>query len=590
MSRGPVGAGGLRPLLGNRANAAGASGVSAREPERPPSFRVPGASVAAKATTGGGGDTWAKAVSRPPPLGQAGPSVTGKGTTRAGASSGGGPSSGAPLDEDGFQEVLPRKGRKGSGAAAAGDAGRDDAQEGSPRPGVQAQQTSDGDEGADAGADEGGEDGAPPSVAELQKAWHDEVALVRRLRGQGLAEDHPAMRAACQARDEAEQAWRNTKEPAPISIRLGRAQGKLDRAVALQADARSAMLEEDKRHRERMAALQSELDACTDRVRLRRRQLLEVQSELGAKGGNDGGSQKAQLDAIRRVHSTICEEVGPTIAALADQIDTGAPAWSALNGLLGKLQESRDTLESVAAPRADQYDIGDDHDGGQEDSWSNWSESHDMHGQSWGHGGAASAHVQGPNVDAPMDVVEDDPTRDEGYDGYGGYDNWGCVPRVHGGQHHDASAGGWWGENSRRWGGAARWQAGERHGQWTRASWADQLEAEGDDDAEGHSEPPPAVRRRLGATDAQLETGGSTQQHHQDAPLPSDTAGKEGGDAGGDRAEAARRHADRVNRIVAMAVEAGVNPLSDEGEDLIILDAKQLEEWVAKRLPAALLC
>ncbi len=444
-----------------------------------------------------------------------------------------------------------------------------------------------GDPSADTGEDGGGEAEGQPTAADLQKCWHEEVALVKRLRNQGLAEEHPAMRAACEARDAAERAWRDTKEPAPISIRLGRAQSKLDRAVTLQAEARNAILEEERGHRERMATLQSNLDECADKVRLRRRQLQEIQGELGARGPGDGGMQRAQREAIRKVHSTICGEVGPTIAALVDQLDSGAPAWTALNGLLGKLQESRDALESVSAAPADQFDIG-DHDNDQWESWSNWSESHDVQGQPWGCGGTTHRGAQGASGDATMDQSDDVGEQGTGRTGYGDYDNWGCTPLGRGDQDQAMGTGEWWDSPARRWGGAVRWQA-SGHGKWSRASWADQLEEECDDAGDG-VDLPPTARRRLDATDAHQAAGGSSQQQQQPPAQPAAAGGHTGGTAGDDPAEASRRHAERVNNIVTMAIEAGVTPLTAKGEELIILDATQLEAWVAECLPAALLC
>ncbi len=251
----------------------------------------------------------------------------------------------------------------------------------------------DGDNGdvrdAKQGDDEG--DSEQPTAADLQQHWREEIALVKRLRGQGLSDDHPVMRAACASRDAAEQAWRGSKEPAPASMRLGRAQQKLDRAVALQAEARRAILDAEAAHRDKMSTLQSAMDECVERVRLRRQQLSAVQEEVGAGGTHAAGARRAQQDAIRQVHETICGEVGPAIASLVEQLDTDAPAWATLNGLLGKLAVSKATLESATVRPADEYDIGDhggdDNDGtGDGDDATEWSESHDVHGQPWGGG------------------------------------------------------------------------------------------------------------------------------------------------------------------------------------------------------------
>jgi hypothetical protein len=54
--------------------------------------------------------------------------------------------------------------------------------------------------------------------------------------------------------------------------------------------------------------------------------------------------------------------------------------------------------------------------------------------------------------------------------------------------------------------------------------------------------------------------------------------------------ERSRKHNERANHIIALAVEAGVTPLTASGEELIMLDANQLDAWVAECLPSALLC
>ncbi len=327
------------------------------------------------------------------------------------------------------------------------------------------------------------------------------------------------------------------------------------------------------------------MDECVGRVKLRRQQLRDIQEELGAGWPRYVGAQRAQQDAIRQVHSTICGEVGPTIAALVDQLDSEAPAWAALNGLLGKWAASKNTLESVSARPADQYDIGDDGDD-QWESWSNWSESHDMRGQPWGCGGAGHGETRGPG-----DCDGTGQTTDGGYQWADGrcYDNWGCVPRGDGEQDQTMGTGDWWDSPARRWGGAVRWQACG-HGKWARSSWADQLEEEQDDNDEGDGQPP-AARRRLGAVEEQQVMGDDPQQQQPQPPAQlADPRVPSGNPTCDDPEERKRRHSERVNNIATMAVEAGVTPLTSGGEELIMLDAKQLDAWVAECLPAALLC
>ncbi len=342
-----MGAGGLRPLLGGRAEVKGGAGSATKEGDKPPTFRVQGASIAAKAAgASSSSGTWAEVARARAPGGATTPPQVGTAAARTATPSG---QEGDGGDDEGFQVVTGRKGRKSSVKAAVGEVGT----QGGERPiDESTQQDADDDAMRDARRDDGDETNELPTTADLQKHWHDEIALVKRLRGQGLPDDHPVMRAACASRDEAEKAWRGSKEPAPASIRLGRAQQKLDRAITIQAEARRAILDAEAAHREKMSALQSTLDECVERVRLRRQQLSAVQEEVGAGSAQMAGARQVQQDAIRQVHETICGEVGPAIAALVEQLDTDAPAWATLNGLLGKLAVSKATLEGATVHQA----------------------------------------------------------------------------------------------------------------------------------------------------------------------------------------------------------------------------------------------
>ncbi len=531
-----------------------------------PTYRVPGASLAAKAGEGGGSGTWASVAAARAPRACAVPSLGNPSATPATTTSA--PTSDEGRDDDGFQVVLGRKGRKGGTTEAADGKG----DQGGDRRGGDDDLRRDGDDGdaREAKLGDGGGDDEQPTAADLQRRWHDEIALVKRLRGQGVSDDHPVMRAACASRDAAEQEWRGSKEPAPASVRLGRAQQKLDRAVALQADARRAILDAEAEHRERMSALQTTMDECVERVRLRRRQLNAVQEEVGAGGTRAAGARRAQQRAIQQVHQTICGEVGPAIAALVEQLDTDAPAWATLNGLLGKLAVSKEALENATAHPTDEFDIGDqdgddDHGAGDGDDATEWSESHDVYGQSWGRG-------------TPGDDWHD----------------WGGQQRDGDDETRDQSmgTGDWWDEPTRRWGGTARWQT-NGHGQWSKASWADQLEEEQGTARDGDSQPP-AARRRLDAAGGDQATKESQaqeqQQQHQQQPATqsSTAAGQGGAPAGEGLEEQRRRHSERISRIMHMAVDAGVTPITKRGEDLVVLDPAQLEAWVAEHLPAAL--
>ncbi len=146
----------------------------------------------------------------------------------------------------------------------------------------------------------------------------------------------------------------------------------------------------------------------------------------------------------------------------------------------------------------------------------------------------------------------------------------------------------WWDTPAHRWGEGARWQPCG-HGKWSRSSWADQLEREHDErdgDDEGDCQPAAARRR--------LDDKGAGQQR-EGVPQPQQHTQQQAGATGAhtdssDPEEQKRLHNARLNSIISMAVDAGVTPLTQCGEDLHLLDPHQLDAWVAENLPAALLC
>jgi hypothetical protein len=396
---------------------------------------------------------------------------------------------------------------------------------------------------------------APPSAEELHQAWLDEVAVVRRLRQQGLAAEHPAMAAACKTRDEAETLWRGAKDPAPPAVRLNRAQTKLDRAVAMQAESRKAIIELERAHKAKLAELQSKLDEDTERVRLRRRQLGEVQDEI-AQGGTGGRTTARQGQAVQKVHATLSSTIAPTISALVDQLESSTPAWSILNGLLGTLSSSQTLLEEAmaATPPTQTFDIGDgtgvgedegddnDHDGYSD---TEWSESHEMrdgaeHGDQAGDQGGAQGSSWSGNHGA-------DQTR--------GNDEWWHLSRAD-------------------WEAGVRWQECG-HGKWarTRSSWADSWEDERAREEEGAGQPA-AARRRL-------------EPAPQAAPNGANNGSDDVGDATMDDARRRQHHGERLQRIVTAAIDAGIQPLTSSGEELQMLDSDQLDAWVAENLQSS---
>ncbi len=341
------------------------------------------------------------------------------------------------------------------------------------------------------------------------------------------------MRAACAARDEAEQLWRKAKDPTPAPVRLARAQAKLDRAICLQAESRAALIEHERAFKERRAVLQEKMDENTARVRARRQQLEDIHDELAAEG-RAGRHRAEQCAAVRQVHGALCNEVAPTIATLVEQLDSATPAWSILNGLLATLTSSKALLErAIPTKTAQSFDIGDS--GGsagdqgtrqEEGEGSEWSESHEL-----------MADVGGAAGDGAAD--DDD------------------------GDDRDMCTDDWWGEPHQRWQAASRWSSCG-YGKWERSSWADSWEQEQGRAADEEGAPP-AARRRL---DDQPQTT---------TPAATSTTT--------DADQRDRQHRDRINLVIHRAIDAGIQPITTTGEDLHVLDSAGLDAWVAEHFP-----
>ncbi len=463
------------------------------------------------------------------------------------------------MDDDGFQQVRGKGWRKSRVAAAQASASAAD--------GADACEAEAGGGGrprdpTDVGDGDGAEESAP-GPSELHRAWQTEVAVVRQLKAQGLSVQHPAMRAATDARDSAERAWRAVKDPVPAPVRLARAEAKLERAIELQSEAYAALLDYEQQHRERHAALRAKLQEARDRVSARREQLEDIQGEVGAEaqGGRDAVANGAA--AAKEVHDTICGTVAPTIAALVEQLDSSLPAWSVLNGLLGTLSTSSTTLErAFTRGRGTQrFDIADgtggDTAGARSDgaeSCSEWSESHELPAGE----GAGRSNDTSSNAAAARATTEaaGEDTRDHGQMDT---DDWGCD------DYQDPY-----------WGPAARWEECG-HGKWARSGtdWADSWEREHGRTADA-PEQPPAARRRL-------EPAPPTPQ----CPQGSSDKGQASGtvDEGRLIEQRKRQHADRLQCIIRAAIDAGVQPLTHTGDDLQMLDPHQLDAWVAEHLP-----
>ncbi len=548
-----VGANGLRPQA--------TTGTAARA--EPPSYRVPGASLAAKATYAAVAATRPRANGDPANHGE---EVRGQRPRQAEIGGGGRPAGGAgaaAMDAEGFRAGQRRGAKRQSATAAKTGGGGGDGDRGHGSGAGDTHETEEDDDmdaGADVDDDAGGEDGQHVEhldAGELRRRWREEIAFVKRLAKQGVEAEHPAMLAACATRDTAERLWRQRKEPAPLATRLGWAQRKFDRAVELLSSTRAKIMDLERELRERKAVLVEQLEADKERVTKRRGELEDLQEEAGAESSRPRGHGGEV--AIRRACGTLREKVAPALATLAEQLESGSSAWETVQQLMGTLSEQHENLQKAAeAGDAQQYDIGDGEDG-----LSEWSESHDLredHWQSaqcgtemaeahqWQHWAQAQGYASASaGCGSPASGAAASQQQDPSLDDHMGDASW------HG-----------WGHAG--WAAAARWQECG-HGKWARTSWADAWEQERRAESAYAIDEPHRKNRRLedAGTDACAESAGAREQETEDP---------------------AKVHAERLEIIVKAAVDAGIQPVTAHGEDLHLLDSDELATWAHENLPA----
>ncbi len=222
-----------------------------------------------------------------------------------------------------------------------------------------------GDDLRDDDVEEGEMDGGQPtSEGDLRQAWDDARETVRLLEGNPRSSPS-VLAAARRQRDGAEAAWRAAKPPHPLHKRLRWAQRAYDNAVAKQ-----------QMH-------QTELDQFEEETAKRRRQLLDrsqvdkarTAKKLGAleelldQGQRERRQPLASVWAAQACATGIDSDVGPALAAVADKLEEGSPAWLELQAAMASLANVEEELRTAAtadqrrgahSPPPAQFDISGD--------------------------------------------------------------------------------------------------------------------------------------------------------------------------------------------------------------------------------------
>jgi hypothetical protein len=288
-------------------------------------------------------------------------------------------------------------------------------------------------------------------------------------------------------------------------------------------------------------------------------------------------ARDGSTNAVLQACGSLCKSIGPELAALVERLRDGSEEWQAANRVLATLSASQRRLEEAAGLHDEPphtYDIGDDDDDFDAMSQTSpWSESHELR-----EAGGAAYGDDGDGMGADFDGQAGDAAGDCGAEGW------------------------------RRWR-DDQWQSPQwrvdQYGRWHRASWADLWETEqrnGGDWGMGQQTGAAATssaavgaqaaRRAGGPHDA--ETGEPSTKHRRQLPSgngTSDGAVAEPALGAGTAAALAPHGADRdaafarrVAEVVERAVGMGVQPISETGDELIMLSPELLSKWVSEHL------
>ncbi len=486
------------------------------------------------------------------------------------------------MDADGFIKVEGRTARRGwkrddEDADAAGD-GHDHADE---RRSPMDEEDhgmgeEDGVEGGDGGVDE------VADAAELRRRFEAEAAFVRRMEREGVPPEHGAMRAAIAERDEAERRWRSAKGTHPLAKRLAWAQQRLDKAFAAQDRAREALAIHDSEARAKREAFVERLRQARERVSIHRERLETLQEEAAAEAPSvkrrGTGNETCAL-----VSDGLLRQVAPEITALAETLPDGSEARARIDLLTSQLAAMQQDLAKAARGNGarEEFDIGLDddqadegisdgdddcadgdesYDGGWQGPWrprghGRWSRDT---GRSTSSGGANATETAGASSAAP---------------GTAGLAAAGAGAAAAGAAE-----------------GAARQlhqvQQPPQHQQLrqgTRAAQSDRRDVDGDGQPSAKSRRAQTEEDTDEARRAEADAREGLRLMQQQAEVQA--AGAFGSEQAAQGA--GQIHAARVAAVVAKAIGQGVQPMSETGEDLIMLSPEELSKWVADNLTAA---
>ncbi len=337
--KGPVGAGGSRPLLGGRGRGPldGAAGaINETAGAQLPAWGGKGPPTAMWPAKGG---DWPRAGLA---MGVKGGAKGSKGFEADAARDGGRATWTRPqvvVDEEGYELVQPRRIRAEQGAGQLGSEGAPAVKGGGNDAGWATTTTrrrwSDVDDSDDEGAgddeeleegqDQGDVDEAGAAEADprqLRNAYEEHARAARDLERRGI--HGPALATLQAARDEAERRWREAKPPAPLSKRLDWADTKLRKAQAALTRVRLELDAFDEETERKRSEINRRIQEAQEWYQWRRKQLDDIHTEAAetAPGRRHVAAGNEGTDEVRqRIRGHMLPEMQAIIEAVPEGTD-----------------------------------------------------------------------------------------------------------------------------------------------------------------------------------------------------------------------------------------------------------------------------
>ncbi len=391
------------------------------------------------------------------------------------------------------------------------------------------------------------------------KAKYDELSkAVRELEKQGrFVQGGTAIRALRAARDQAEQAWRDAKAPAPLPTRLARAEAKLGKARTSLDNARAALEVFDEQQEKQRATLLGKIQEAEAWFSWRQDQVDELHAEAGERA--PFWRQPTDAAGSTEVRERIREQFLPELQTIMEHVEGNPEILERLSVLAAGLADAECRLDSGSGDRTQTFNMA-----GGDAATDDWGQMDNLQGEAMGSAGT------------------EDPSR---------------------GGEGAARASAWKPEGPGRWSRtAAAMQASATNGGVSgaadrRATGAvDTLVGCDGKTGDGETVGSPAKARKC-ATDAdtQAEARVASDQQRalellqqqkaaESAQVDSYNQGKGGFGSQAALSLAAQKFVLEVQRAEARAAEKGIEPRHEDGRKLLELTPMELESWITANL------